>query len=82
MDITPTTDAIAMTTTTKRFYDHTQPEEMAKCRERQKLYYERRNSNLITCKACNKAYNEFNIYSHFKTKKHQKNDPKGLNFNY
>ena len=57
----------------KRFYDYTHPDEKAKCRERQKIYYHRRLNTVIECIACNENYNDFYIHQHIKSKKHQKN---------
>ena len=63
-------------------YDYTDPKEMEKCRQRQKLYYEKRKNTIVTCNACKTNHNDFTIYKHFKTKKHQLNDPQGLYFGF
>ena len=33
-------------------YDYTDPQAMAKCRERQKLYYNKRKNTIVTCHVC------------------------------
>ena len=59
----------------KEFWHYQQPEAMAKCRERQKLYYQRRLNTVVHCFACNKSFNDFTIYKHWNTKKHKRNNP-------
>ena len=63
-------------------YDYTDPQAMAKCRERQKLNYNKRKNTIVTCHACERNFNDFTIYKHWKSKKHQINDPKGLKFDF
>ena len=56
------------------------PEVMAKCRERQRRYYEANKVAplYIHCNACNKEFKEFYIHQHWRTKIHLKNDPDKL----
>jgi hypothetical protein len=55
------------------------PEAMAKCRARQKQYYEERKANetiLYHCDLCNKTVNDLNKWRHWKSKKHIENSLK------
>ena len=49
------------------------PEQMEKCRERQKKYRQRREETLTHCEVCNRTYNDFSKYRHYNSKKHLKN---------